>query len=218
VDDTRPIRTYKARRGRVTPRQRAAIDLFSACLLPNAPLKPTSIWGPDVPVVAEIGFGTGAATVDLALAEPGIGILAIDVHTPGIGDLLYRLGQGDVQNVRVMEADALDVFETFLPPECLAGVRTFFPDPWPKARHHKRRLIQPRHVRRIASRVCPGGFWHLATDWVPYAEVITEVFEADPQWRGGLIPRPDRPITRYEQQAVDAGRTVTDFRFTKIAN
>jgi len=202
----------------VTARQRAAIELFDSFLLPNAPLECSTIWGPGVPVVAEIGFGTGAATVELARREPDVGILAIDVHTPGVGDLLHRLVQHDLHNVRVMEADAITVFNTYLQPECLAGVRTFFPDPWPKARHHKRRLIQPSHVTRIAHRVRPGGFWHLATDWEPYAEVIAEVFEADPQWTGGVIPRPDRPVTRYEQQALDAGRSVMDFRFTKIAD
>lgn len=170
------------------------------------------------PVVVEIGFGTGTATVAMAARDPGMGILAIDVHTPGIGDLLHRVRQADLQNVRVIESDALTILIGMVPDQSIAGVRTFFPDPWPKARHHKRRLVQEPHVGLIARKVRPGGFWHLATDWTEYAEQMIEVLGDGGTWAGGAIERPQwRPITRYEQAAIDQGREIADLWFERTA-
>ncbi len=167
-----------------------------------------------MPVVLEIGFGDGRATAQMAAADPHTGILAIDVHTPGVGALLALVGEMGLTNVRVMEADALGVLARMVPPESLAGLRTFFPDPWPKARHHKRRLVQPEVIEIVHSRLTPGGSWHLATDWGAYAEWAEVRFEADARWQGGVIDRPDwRPVTRYERRALRDGRVITDLLY-----
>lgn len=212
------IRTYKPRRGRVTPRQAAALGIDDGLLIPT-PTKPLDLAGlfAGRPVVCEIGFGTGAPTVALAQREPDTGILAIDVHTPGVGDLLWRLRAAAVDHVRVIEADALHVLRTAIGPGALAGVRSYFPDPWPKARHHKRRLVNPAHASLIADRVVLGGSWHLATDWSAYADHAMSVLDADPSWSGGPIERPAwRPVTRYEQLALDQGRAVIDLWYTRM--
>ena len=144
------------------------------------------------------------------------GVLAIDVHTPGIGELIARLQESETTNVRIIEGDALAVLSSRIEPESLAGVRTWFPDPWPKARHHKRRIVQPAVVDLVHSRLAAGGWWHLATDWAEYAEYIEAVFAADPRWTGGVVPRPDwRPVTRYERRAIRDGRSSVDLVFTR---
>ena len=211
------IRTYKPRRGRVTPRQASALAIEDGLLLPLASslLDVNDIWG-GRPLVLEIGFGTGASTIDTAEAEPETGLLAVDVHTPGIGDLLFRVRRAGLSNVRVMEADALEVLRDMIPVGALAGIRSYFPDPWPKARHHKRRLVTAEHASLIASRAASGATWHLATDWAPYAEQMLEVLGAHPRWSGTVIDRPvNRPVTRYERTALLQGRAITDLCFIR---
>lgn len=204
-----PIRTFKPRRGRVTARQQRGFEIGAAYLVePAAATAACDALGPDV--ICEIGFGTGEATAAMAQAEPDIGIIAIDIHTPGVGDLLHRIAETPLPNVRVIHGDGLEVLPT-LPMARLRGIRTYFPDPWPKARHHKRRLIQP-HVLDLAARVIrEGGTWHTATDWIEYADAIDAAFAADPRWRGGRIARPAwRPVTRYETTALREGRPIVD--------
>lgn len=209
------IRTFKPRRSRISARESTALIEQSHLLIGDEPIDPTSVWGPGVPVILEIGFGSGTSTAAMAASDPTTGILAIDVHTPGVGDLLWRLGREHLTNVRVMEADALDVLARLVPQGALAGVRSFFPDPWPKSRHRKRRLVQPAVLELVGSRLAPCGTWHLATDWAPYAASMVEVFAADPRWQGGVVDRPgSRPITPYEGRALRAGRAVTDLIFT----
>lgn len=212
------IRTYKPRRGRVTPRQAAALSAATDRLvaLDEEPLDLVALFD-GRPVILDIGFGTGAATAQMAQDDPGSGILAVDVHTPGIGDLLGLVDELGLVNVRVIEGDALTVLRTMIGPASLDGVRTFFPDPWPKARHHKRRLVTADNATLIASRTRVGGWWHLATDWEPYADWIREVLDAHPMWTGGVIPRPQwRPVTRYEATGLRHDRTVTDLRYTRV--
>src|SRR5205807_2291835 len=149
------------------------------------PLDPATLFGTDangapLPVVVEIGFGMGDATARMAADDPGAGILAVDVHTPGQGNLLYLAERNDLSNIRVANGDAVILFRDMLPPASLAGLRVYFPDPWPKARHHKRRLIQPGFVRLAVSRLAPGAVVHCATDWEPYAEQMLEVLSAEP--------------------------------------
>ena len=213
------IRTYKPRRGRVTPRQAAAIDWNDGLLIevdePGFSLEKE--WA-GLPVILEIGFGTGAATVTMAQQRLDLGLLAIDVHTPGIGDLLHRVREAGLTNVRVMEADAIEVLRTMIPERSLAGIRLYFPDPWPKARHHKRRLVTPQHATLLGSRAAPSATWDLATDWAPYAEQMIDVLDAHPMWAGGRIDRPaERPVTRFEQTALDQGREITDLRYVRTA-
>lgn len=211
------VRTYKPRRTRITERaSRALVEQAAFMLDPSAPvLDLAATWGDGVPVIVEIGFGDGLATAGMAAADPSTGILAIDVHTPGVGDLLARIGEAGLTNVRVMEADALRVLSHLVPTHSLAGVRSYFPDPWPKARHHKRRLVQPEVLDLVRARLVPGGTWHIATDWDEYADAMVACFAADARWRGGVIDRPSwRPVTRYERRALADGRAITDIVFT----
>ena len=218
----RGIRTFKARRSRITPSQQHALIHNADALIEYAPRPIGELAGwhkPEAPLTLDIGFGNGVSTIALATTNPEQNYLAIDIHTPGVGDLLGEIAKSQLTNIRVMETDSLAVLENMIAPESLAGVYTLFPDPWPKARHHKRRIVQPAIADLIHSRLAPGGFWHIATDWQEYAEYIKEAFSgttASTQWSGGVVPRPDRPITHYEQRAIREGRVVTDFRFTRL--
>ena len=211
------IRTFKPRRTRITERaSRALVEQAAFLLDPSASaLDLAGTWGDGVPVIVEIGFGDGLATARMAADDPATGILAIDVHTPGVGDLLARIGEARLTNVRVLEADALRVLSRMVPRNSLTGVRSYFPDPWPKARHHKRRLVQPEVLDLVRTRLIPGGTWHIATDWQEYADGIVECFSADARWHGGVVARPPwRPVTRYERRALTDGRAITDLVFT----
>jgi len=214
----RGVRTFKPRRSRITRREAAALkDPRDVLLTASTSMLPLP-WG-ESPIVLEIGFGAGEATRTMAMADPGTTILAVDVHTPGVGRLIADVREQGITNVRVMEADALAVLEYGIPPLSLTGVRTFFPDPWPKARHHKRRLIQGSVIDLVHSRLIPGGSWHIATDWHDYVEWIVEAFDAHPGFRGGAIERPmSRPTTHYERRAIAEGRDVVDLFFTATAN
>lgn len=210
------VPTTKHRRGRLTPRQIRGLGSSSPWLIPAQAL-PDALAAWSGEVVADIGFGTGEAVAELAREEPGRLVLAIDMHTPGIGDVLARLAEEGLGNVRVVDADAREVLELHVPAGTLAGVRTFFPDPWPKKRHHRRRLIQPSFVETVAAAVQPGGFWHLATDWSDYADAICGILEASPRWRGGVIERPSwRPTTRYERRGELAGRAPIDLWWIRV--
>lgn len=214
------IRTFKPRRSRITQRAETALTQQAELRIEwsEQPLALSAIWGDHVPVVMEIGCGDGRATIGMAINDPASGVWAVDVHTPGLGTLMADLAEADVRNVRVSEGDALAILETMVQQNSLAGVRSFFPDPWPKARHHKRRLVQPAVLELICTRLVVGGFWHLATDWDEYAESILECFAAAPGWIGGPVTRPaDRPVTHYESRALREGRTITDFVFRTVA-
>lgn len=210
------IRTFKPRRSRITPRQQRALDNAHenpGILLTASDL--TSVWATGSPVVMDIGFGSAEPVVQLAKTFPKQVILAVDVHTPGIGDLIDRISTEAITNVFVMEADAVELIPAL--PGKLSGVRSFFPDPWPKARHHKRRLVQPAVLDAVSSAVESGAFWHLATDWAEYAESMLEAFAAHDQWSGGVIDRPSwRPVTHFENRAIREGRSITDMWFTRI--
>lgn len=171
-------------------------------------------WSPGLGVVLDIGFGSAEQVLALGRVFPEQSILAIDVHTPGIGDLIDRLSSESIGNVFVIEGDALDIL-TRLPGQ-LAGIRSFFPDPWPKKRHHKRRLLQKSVLDAASPLISPGGFWHVATDWGDYAEAIHSTFDADDRWTGGPIERPKwRPITHFERRAVREGRPIVDMWFER---
>ncbi|WP_346770693.1 tRNA (guanosine(46)-N7)-methyltransferase TrmB [Cellulomonas sp. RIT-PI-Y] len=177
-------------------------------------LDTTALFGRRAPLVVEIGSGMGDATAAMAADDPDRDYLAIEVHLPGIAHLLTLIEDADLTNVRLAHGDALELFRTRIAPDSLDAVHVFFPDPWPKARHHKRRIIAPEHVALIRSRLRPGGVLHCATDWEPYAEQMLEVLTADPGLsnpHGGFAPRSaTRPVTRFEQRGVDAGRTIRD--------
>jgi tRNA (guanine-N7-)-methyltransferase len=233
----RRIRSFQPRRSRVTAGQADALQrLWSKWGLDidGHPVDLTELFGNDHPVVLEIGFGMGEATAQMAAADPGTNILAVDVHTPGQGNLLnladrwgtlgsHGAGSGErLTNIRVGNGDAIILLREMLAPDSLDGLRVYFPDPWPKKRHHKRRLIQPEFLTLAATRLKPGALLHCATDWEPYAEQMLEVLTAHPDFAntqadGGFAPRPVfRPLTRFEGQGLDKGHVVNDLLFRRV--
>jgi len=201
--------------------QRALADLGPRFLLPYTPDRcdMDAVFARHAPRILEIGFGMGDATASIAQAQPDADFIGIEVHTPGVGALLKRIGELDLRNLRLIQHDAVEVLEHMIAPDSLAGVHIFFPDPWHKKRHHKRRLIQPAFVHRLASRIAPGGYLHCATDWQPYAEQMLEVLSAEPSLRNtadGYAPRPDyRPLTKFESRGLRLGHGVWDLVFSR---
>lgn len=219
----RAIRSFVLRVGRTSNAQRRAVDE----LLPQygiawtgQPVDLDAIFGRQAPRVLEIGFGMGEGAAALAAANPHIDYLGIEVHTPGVGNLLKLAEAAGLANLRIMSHDAVEVLQTMLQPASLAGAHIFFPDPWPKVRHHKRRLIQPPFVALLASRLAPGGYIHLATDWVEYADQMLGVLQGEPTLRNtcdGFAPRPaTRPLTKFEERGIRLGHEVRDLVFRRI--
>lgn len=208
---TAPVRTFKVRR-RVTPGQADAL----ARLLPvygtdpTAPFDPVEVFGRDAPLVLEIGSGMGEATAAMATADPDRDVLAVEVHTPGLGTLLRRVEDAGLSNVRVLEGDAREVLADLIAPGSLDEVRVFFPDPWPKARHTKRRLLTAPFAALVASRLRPGGRLHVATDWASYAAQVEQVLAGSEEYEVVARDRGARPVTRFEQRGLDAGRQPYD--------
>jgi tRNA (guanine-N7-)-methyltransferase len=218
----RPVRSYVLRAGRMGSGQvRALQDLAPRFVLPYSPtlLDTTAAFGRAAPLIVEIGFGMGQATAEIASAQPEVNFLGIEVHEAGVGALLQRIEAGGLRNLRILRHDAVEVLQHMIAPESLAGVMVFFPDPWPKKRHHKRRLIQPPFVHLLASRLQPGGVLHCATDWQPYAEQMLEVLAAEPLLANtaeGYAPRPAyRPLTKFEARGLELGHGVWDLVFRR---
>jgi tRNA (guanine-N7-)-methyltransferase len=178
-----------------------------------------AIFGRRAPVVLEIGFGMGETTARTAAENPAVNYLGIEVHAPGVGSLLKQLDAAGLGNVRVVSHDAVEVMRDMVPPASLAGIHVFFPDPWPKKRHHKRRLVQPAFAALAASRLAPGGYIHVATDWEDYAHQVLEVLAATPGLRNtahGFAPRPPtRPETKFERRGLKLGHGVWDIVFRR---
>jgi tRNA (guanine-N7-)-methyltransferase len=187
-----------------------------------APLLDTEAWfGRSAPVVLEIGCGAGTSTLAMARAEPHLDVVAVEVYRRGLAQLLTGIDREGVRNIRLVRGDGVDVLEHMFGPDSLTGVRVFFPDPWPKARHHKRRLLQPATVALIADRLRPGGVLHAATDHAGYAEQIAEVGDAEPRLRrvtaADQLPiSVQRPVTKYENKAQHAGSAVVELLWEKL--
>ena len=222
-EQRRAIRSFVLRQGRTSDAQRRAVD----ALLPrfgvpfrNAPLDLDNLFGRRAPKILEIGFGMGETTATIAHAHPENDYLGIEVHTPGVGALLKRIAELGLANVRIVQHDAVEVLEQMIAPGTLDGAHVFFPDPWPKKRHHKRRLIQAPLVALLASRMKPGATLHLATDWEDYARQMLEVLSADDALTNtadGYAERPaTRPETKFENRGLRLGHKVWDLVFTKI--
>jgi tRNA (guanine-N7-)-methyltransferase len=179
-----------------------------------------SAFGRDAPTVLEIGFGMGMTTAAIAAARLDTNFIAVEVHPPGVGNLCNLLDERNLTNVRVMEHDAVEVLTHMIAPDSLAGAHVYFPDPWHKKRHNKRRLVQPPLVALLASRLRPDGYLHLATDWVPYAEQMLEVLSAEPTLKNtapDYAPRPEwRPETKFELRGLKLGHEVRDLVFRKL--
>ena len=220
----RPIRSYVLRQGRVSGAQRRARET----LLPRfgipysrAPLDFDRAFGRAAPRILEIGFGMGETTARIAAQHPENDYLGIEVHSPGVGGLLKRVAELGLNNVRIIQHDAAEVIESMIPPASLDGVHVFFPDPWPKKRHHKRRLLQAPFVALLASRMKPGAYVHVATDWEDYASQILETLSAEPLLVNNAeqyAPRPAwRPQTKFESRGLRLGHRVWDVVFRRRA-
>jgi len=213
----RTVRSYVLRQGRVTGAQERAL----AELMPvygiayrEETLDPRAVFGRTAPLVLEIGSGMGDTTARIARERPDTDFIAVEVHGPGVGGLLKLIEQEQLRNVRVIRHDALEVLEHMIPEASLAGIHLFFPDPWPKKRHHKRRLVQPAFAALAARKLAPGGTVHAATDWEDYAAQIVEVLMAEPGLRrenGALA----RPPTKFELRGLKLGHKVHDFVFRR---
>lgn len=202
---------------------RALVELGPKFVLPYQPepLVNAEVFGRDAPLVLEIGFGMGDATAKIAKALSHINFLGCEVHEPGVGALLKHIDEQGLSNIRIVQHDAVEVLQHMLAPESLAGVHIFFPDPWHKKRHNKRRLIQPAFVSQLLTRIAPGGYLHCATDWAPYAEQMLEVLNAEPMLENtaqGYAPKPDyRPLTKFENRGLKLGHGVWDLVFKRKA-
>lgn len=216
------IRSFVLRQGRVSHAQRRACET----LLPKYgipftenPLDLDQVFGRQAPKILEIGFGMGESTALIARTHPENDYLAIEVHTPGVGSLLNQIEAHGLANLRIIQHDAVEVLQYMLPAECLHGIHIFFPDPWPKAKHHKRRLIQPALVSRLCEHLKAGGYIHAATDWEDYAIQMLQVLNNEPRFintASDYAPRPEyRPLTKFEQRGLKLGHGVWDLIFSK---
>jgi tRNA (guanine-N7-)-methyltransferase len=219
-----PIRSFVMRAGRLGPGQEKALNEWGPrFVLPfqAQALDLAQTFGRTAPCVLEIGFGMGDATAQVAQAQPGTDFVAIEVHTPGVGALLKRIGELQLTNVRIVQDDAVQVLAQMVQPGALAGIHVWFPDPWHKKRHNKRRLIQAPFVKQLITRLQPGGYLHCATDWQPYAEQMLEVLNAEAglvnaAGASGYAPKPDwRPLTKFENRGLKLGHGVWDLLFTR---
>jgi tRNA (guanine-N7-)-methyltransferase len=213
----RTVRSYVLRQGRVTAGQtRALAELMPAYGIEfkESLLQPAAVFGREAPLVLEIGSGMGETTSKIAAERPDTDFIAVEVHSPGVGSLLKLIGKGQLKNVRVIRHDALEVLEKMIPDGALAGIHLFFPDPWPKKRHHKRRLVQAAFAALAARKLAPGGYLHAATDWEDYAAQMVEVLMADPGLRreNGAHARPS---TKFELRGLKLGHKVHDYLFRR---
>ena len=214
------VRSYRLRGSRITGPQQSALDkywgiygmAYSESLIDIPSLFPNV-----KNVILEIGFGMGEATALIGRDFPETGFIAVEVHKPGIGKLMARIEELELSNIRIIEGDAHPILRTMIADESLDGVHLFFPDPWPKKRHNKRRIVNERFLELIAPKIKKDGFIHIATDWVPYAEYIQEVFAPSALFTGGVVDRPEwRPVTRFEGQGITKDHQVTDLRYFKV--
>lgn len=213
------VRSFKRRGTRITPSQETALlagwpkwGIDDWNLITDL----SSLFDQDE-VVLDIGYGMGETTLAMAHADPSVGVLAVDIHRPGAGALLRGIAEVGLENVRLVDGDVTELLP-LLKDDSLSEVRVYFPDPWPKARHHKRRLIQSGFVQEMTKKLKVGGRWHLATDWEPYAEWMLEIFEPLENLEGGVVPQPaHRPVTRFESQGLRKGHRVNDLIYTRKA-
>ena len=216
------IRSFVHRRGHITQGQKEALSTVrDKWSIPYSQtlLDPAIAFGRTAPVILEIGFGMGETSEQIALARPQDNFLGVEVFEAGVGALLKRIEASSLNNIRIIQHDAVEVLRHMIAPDSLAGVHIYFPDPWPKKRHHKRRLIQPPLINLLASRMAPGAYLHCATDWEHYALQMLEVLSAEPtlvNTSDGFAPRPDyRPLTKFEQRGLRLGHGVWDLIFRK---
>jgi tRNA (guanine-N7-)-methyltransferase len=214
------VRSYSIRGSRITDAQRAAKDALQkvhGIEFKQEQINISSIFPQSETVIMEIGFGMGEATAIIAKNHPNNGYIAVDVHPPGIGKLLARIVENELTNLKVIEEDVHVVLQHMIADESLDGIHLFFPDPWPKKKHNKRRIVNEGFLALIHPKIKKGGFIHIATDWVPYAVSIQEVFAGSTLFTGGVISKPEwRPVTRFEGQGIDKDHAVNDMMYIKV--
>ena len=214
------VRSYSIRGSRITEAQRTAKDALQevhGIEFKQEQINFPAIFPASEKVIMEIGFGMGEATAIIAKNHPNNGYIAVDVHPPGIGKLLARIVENDLTNLKVIEEDVHVVLQHMIADESLDGIHLFFPDPWPKKKHNKRRIVNEGFLALIHPKLKKGGFIHIATDWVPYAVSIQEVFAGSPLFTGGVIEKPEwRPVTRFEGQGIDKDHAVNDMMYLKV--
>jgi tRNA (guanine-N7-)-methyltransferase len=214
------VRSYSIRGSRITVAQRqakTALQIVHGIEFKQEIIDLKAIFPKADKVIMEIGFGMGEATAIIAKNHPDNAYIAVDVHPPGIGKLLARIDEDKLSNVKVIEDDVHVVLEHMFADQSLDGIHLFFPDPWPKKKHHKRRIVNEGFLQLIHPKIKKGGFIHIATDWVPYAISIQEVFSNSDLFAGGVIPKPEwRPVTRFEDQGIDKDHAVNDMYYTKL--
>jgi tRNA (guanine-N7-)-methyltransferase len=213
------VRSYSIRGSRITEAQRTAKDALQevhGIEFKQEQINIPTIFPASEKVIMEIGFGMGEATAIIAKNHPNNGYIAVDVHPPGIGKLLARIVENDLTNLKVIEEDVHVVLQHMIADESLDGIHLFFPDPWPKKKHNKRRIVNEGFLALIHPKIKKGGFIHIATDWVPYAVSIQEVFAGSTLFTGGVIDKPEwRPVTRFEGQGIDKDHAVNDMMYLK---
>ena len=214
------VRSYSIRGSRITDAQRTAKDALQkvhGIEFKQEQINSPAIFPASQKVIMEIGFGMGEATAIIAKNHPNNGYIAVDVHPPGIGKLLARIVENDLTNLKVIEEDVHVVLQHMIADESLDGIHLFFPDPWPKKKHNKRRIVNEGFLALIHPKIKKGGFIHIATDWVPYAVSIQEVFAGSTLFTGGVIDKPEwRPVTRFEGQGIDKDHAVNDMFYLKV--
>lgn len=213
------VRSYRIRGTRITGPQQAALDKYwdsYGIEQSTQQLNLSAIFPNSSQIILEIGFGMGEATALIGRAFPERGFLAVDVHRPGVGKLFALINEYGLKNLRVIQGDAHLILHDMIADKALDGIHLFFPDPWQKKRHHKRRIVNEEFLKLIAPKLKDGGFIHISTDWVPYAEWIEEVFASSALFSGGKVERPAwRPVTRFEGQGITKDHQVNDFRYLK---
>ena len=214
------VRSYSIRGSRITDAQRTAKDALQkvhGIEFKQEQINIPAIFPASQKVIMEIGFGMGEATAIIAKNHPNNGYIAVDLHPPGIGKLLARIVENDLTNLKVIEEDVHVVLQHMIADESLDGIHLFFPDPWPKKKHNKRRIVNAAFLSLIHPKIKKGGFIHIATDWVPYAVSIQEVFAGSTLFTGGVIDKPEwRPVTRFEGQGIDKDHAVNDMFYLKV--
>jgi tRNA (guanine-N7-)-methyltransferase len=214
------VRSYSIRGSRITDAQRTAKDALQkvhGIEFTQEQINISEIFPNNDKVILEIGFGMGEATAIIAKNHPNNGYIAVDVHPPGIGKLLARIVENDLTNLKVIEEDVHVVLQHMIADGSLDGIHLFFPDPWPKKKHNKRRIVNEGFLELIHPKIKKGGFIHIATDWVPYAVSIQEVFAGSTLFTGGVIDKPEwRPVTRFEGQGIDKDHAVNDMMYLKV--
>jgi tRNA (guanine-N7-)-methyltransferase len=222
--DPERIKSFVRRKGRITPGQNFALENHweRFCLNPDIDVNFADIFGNNAPLIIEIGFGNGDSLAKMAAENPEKNYIGIEVHRPGVGHLLMKIEEMQLSNVRIYCHDAIEILEQRVPNENLAGLHLFFPDPWHKKKHHKRRIVRDNFVELLARKLAPNGYFHAATDWENYAEWMLEILNRAPNFEN-LSPtqtfceRPDyRPLTKFEQRGIRLGHGVWDVMFKRV--